>query len=89
MPLKKILIRPGVARENTRYLSENVGPTGVNGSYAAGWYDCDKIRFRSGSAEKLGGWAPYSTSYYLGICRSLNNWVTLEPCVMVREDAPA
>jgi hypothetical protein len=58
-------------------MSENVGPTGVNGSYAAGWYDCDKIRFRSGSAEKLGGWAPFSTSYYLGICRSLNNWVTL------------
>ena len=77
MPLKKILVRPGVARENTRYLSENVGPTGVNGSYSAGWYDCDKIRFRSGSAEKLGGWAPFSTSYYLGICRSLNNWVTL------------
>jgi hypothetical protein len=58
-------------------MSENVGPTGINGSYAAGWYDCDKIRFRSGSAEKLGGWAPFSTSYYLGICRSLNNWVTL------------
>jgi len=77
VPLKKILVRPGVARENTRYLSENVGPTGVNGSYAAGWYDCDKVRFRSGSAEKLGGWAPYSTNYYLGICRSLNNWVTL------------
>lgn len=77
MPLKKILVRPGVARENTRYLSENVGPTGVNGSYAAGWYDCDKIRFRSGSAEKLGGWAPFSAEYYLGVCRSLNNWVTL------------
>ena len=77
MPLKRVLIRPGVARESTRYMSENVGPTGINGSYAAGWYDCDKIRFRSGSAEKLGGWAPFSTSYYLGICRSLNNWVTL------------
>jgi hypothetical protein len=77
MPLKRVLVRPGVARENTRYLSENVGPTGVNGSYSAGWYDCDKIRFRSGSAEKLGGWAPFSTSTYLGICRSLNNWVTL------------
>ena len=77
MPLKKILIRPGVARESTRYMSENVGPTGINGSYSAGWYDCDKIRFRSGSAEKLGGWSPFSTSYYLGICRSLNNWVTL------------
>ena len=77
MPLKRVLVRPGVARENTRYLSENVGPTGVNGSYAAGWYDCDKIRFRSGSAEKLGGWTPFSTSTYLGVCRSLNNWVTL------------
>lgn len=77
MPLKKILIRPGVSRENTRYLSESVGPAGINGSYAAGWYDCDKIRFRSGSAEKLGGWAPFSTTTYLGICRSLNTWVTL------------
>ena len=77
MPLKRVLLRPGVSRENTRYMSENVGPTGVNGSYSAGWYDCDKIRFRSGSAEKLGGWSPFSTSYYLGICRSLNNWVTL------------
>ena len=77
MPLKRVLLRPGVSRENTRYMSENVGPTGVNGSYAAGWYDCDKIRFRSGSAEKLGGWSPFSTEYYLGICRSLNNWVTL------------
>lgn len=77
MPLKKILIRPGVARENTRYMAENVGPTGINGSYAAGWYDCDKIRFRSGSAEKIGGWIPFSNSTFLGICRSLNNWVTL------------
>lgn len=77
MPLKRVLLRPGVSRENTRYMSENVGPTGINGSYSAGWYDCDKIRFRSGSAEKLGGWVPFSTSYYLGICRSLNNWVTL------------
>lgn len=83
MPLKKILVRPGVARENTRYLSENVGPTGVSGSYAAGWYDCDKIRFRSGSAEKLGGWAPYSTSTYLGVCRSLNNWVTLSGSTLI------
>jgi hypothetical protein len=77
MPLKRVLVRPGVARENTRYLSENVGPAGQDGSYTAGWYDCDKIRFRSGSAEKIGGWVPYSTYYYVGTCRSLNNWVTL------------
>jgi len=77
MPLKKLLFRPGVSRENTPYLSENVGPTGVNGSYSAGWYDCDKVRFRSGSPEKIGGWERISANFFLGACRSLWNWVTL------------
>jgi hypothetical protein len=77
MPLKKILFRPGVSRENTRYLSENVGPTGVNGAYSAGWYDCDKVRFRSGTPEKIGGWDRISANSFLGVCRSLWNWVTL------------
>jgi hypothetical protein len=77
MPLKKLLFRPGVSRENTRYLSENVGPTGVNGAYSAGWYECDKIRFRSGSPEKIGGWERISANSFLGVCRSLWNWVTL------------
>jgi hypothetical protein len=71
------MFRPGVSRENTRYLSENVGPTGVNGSYSAGWYECDKIRFRSGTPEKIGGWERISPNYFLGVCRSLWNWVTL------------
>jgi hypothetical protein len=77
MPLKKLLFRPGVSRENTRYLSENVGPTGVNGSYSAGWYDCDKVRFRSGTPEKIGGWERISSSFFQGVCRSMWNWVTL------------
>lgn len=77
MPLKKLLFRPGVSRENTRYLSEVAGPTGINGSYTAGWYDMDKMRFRSGSPEKIGGWNRISSSTYLGVCRSLWNWVTL------------
>ena len=77
MPLKKLLFRPGVSRENTRYLSENVGPAGVNGSYSAGWYDCDKVRFRSGSPEKIGGWERISANFFLGACRSLWNWITL------------
>jgi len=77
MPLKKLLFRPGVSRENTRYLSENVGPTGVNGAYSAGWYECDKIRFRSGTPEKIGGWNRISANSFLGVCRSLWNWVTL------------
>ena len=64
MPLKKLLLKPGVNKENTRYTSEN------------GWYECDKIRFRQGTPEKIGGWAS-ATSVFLGTCRSIWNWVTL------------
>ena len=65
MPLQKILFKPGVNKENTRYTTEG------------GWYEADKVRFRQGNPEKIGGWQPFSASYYLGICRSLWNWVTL------------
>jgi hypothetical protein len=65
MPLQKILFKPGVNRENTRYTTEG------------GWYDCDKIRFRQGNPETIGGWQRYSTNTFLGICRSLWNWVTV------------
>lgn len=65
MPLKKIILKPGVNRENTRYTNEN------------GWYDCDKIRFRQGTPEKIGGWQRISSYTFLGACRSLWNWVTL------------
>ncbi len=64
MPLKKILPKPGINRENTRYTNEG------------GWYDGDKIRFRQGTPEKIGGWQPYSTNTYLGICRALWPWST-------------
>jgi hypothetical protein len=65
MPLKKLLLKPGVNRENTRYTTEG------------GWYDCDKIRFRQGTPEKIGGWERISNTTFTGICRSLWNWVTL------------
>jgi hypothetical protein len=65
MPLKKLTLRPGVNKENTRYTNEN------------GWYECDKVRFRQGTPEKIGGWAPLSASTFQGICRSLSNWITL------------
>jgi hypothetical protein len=65
MPLKKIALRPGVNRENTRYTNEG------------GYYESDKIRFRRGTPEKIGGWQRISTNTFLGICRSLWNWVTL------------
>lgn len=77
--LKKILVRAGVNRENTRYASETLGTGGAVsiGGAATGWYDCDKIRFRSGNVEKIGGWKRLSADTFLGVCRSLWNWVTL------------
>jgi len=65
VPLKKISLKPGVNRENTRYTNEN------------GWYDSDKIRFRQGTPEKIGGWQQISAATFLGTCRSLWTWITL------------
>ncbi|MFM2134410.1 MAG: hypothetical protein RL156_1691 [Bacteroidota bacterium] len=65
MALKKLQLRPGMWREGTRYTAEG------------GWYDGDKIRFRQGTPEKIGGWERISANTYLGVCRSLWNWVTL------------
>lgn len=77
MPLKKLLFRPGVARENTRYASEALGPVGSATQAVGGWYESEKVRFRSGTPEKIGGWQLISASTFLGVCRSLWNWVTL------------
>ena len=63
--LKKILLKPGVNKENTRYTNEN------------GWYISDKVRFRQGTPEKIGGWQRISSNTFLGVCRNLWNWVTL------------
>ena len=65
MPLKKLTLKAGVNRENTRYTNEN------------GYYVSDKVRFRQGTPEKIGGWTRLSANYFLGVCRSLWNWVTL------------
>ena len=77
MPLKKILFRPGVNRENTRYASESLGSVSTGTQSVGGWYECDKVRFRAGTPEKIGGWQRISASTFLGVCRSLWNWVTL------------
>jgi hypothetical protein len=77
MPLKKILFRPGVNRENTRYASEALGSSSSGVMNTGGWYESDKVRFRQGTPEKIGGWAPLSLNTYLGVCRSLWSWTTL------------
>jgi hypothetical protein len=63
--LQKIMLKPGVNRENTRYTTEG------------GWYDCDKVRFRQGTPEKIGGWQQISGYTYVGTCRSLWSWDSL------------
>ena len=67
MPLQKLQFRPGVNREGTNYSNEG------------GWYECDKVRFRSGFPEKIGGWTRATPGYtYAGVCRMMINWVDLE-----------
>jgi hypothetical protein len=65
MPLQKVQFRPGLNREGTDYSNEG------------GWFDCNKVRFRSGYPEKIGGWIRLSNDTFLGIARALWNWVTL------------
>jgi hypothetical protein len=66
MPLQKLKFNPGVDRENTRYAAEG------------GWYETDKVRFRRGMPQKIGGWVRLSAATFLGVCRSMLNWVTLQ-----------
>ena len=66
MPLAKIQFAPGVNKEGTEYTADS------------GWFDSDKIRFRQGRPEKIGGWEKYSQNYFLGVCRSIHDWASLE-----------
>ena len=66
MPLTALKFKPGINRETTSYSNEG------------GWFTCDKIRFRFGYAEKIGGWSAYSDSTFLGTSRALFSWVALD-----------
>jgi len=68
VPLK---FRPGINREVTRFSSEG------------GWYDCDKIRFRMGFPEVIGGWSKFRSETFLGTCRSIYPWVLLSGAVHI------
>lgn len=65
MPLSKLQFRPGINRETTSYTNEG------------GWFDCDKIRFREGFPEKIGGWTKLGSSSFLGSCRAIHQWRTI------------
>ena len=66
MALQKLQFRPGINRETTSYANEG------------GWFECDKIRFRFGVPEKIGGWIATSSNTFLGTCRDLHSFVALD-----------
>mgnify|MGYP003638266932 CR=1 FL=1 len=65
MPLQKLQFRPGINKETTSYTNEG------------GWFDCDKVRFRAGLPEKIGGWSRIGNNSFLGAGRSLHPWSSL------------
>ena len=65
MPLSKIDFKPGINKEETDYANEG------------GWVDADKIRFRKGRVEKIGGWEKFSTNTIVGSARALHSWISL------------
>lgn len=66
MPLSRLQFKPGLNRDQTNYAGEG------------GFYECDKIRFRSGFPQKIGGWLRYGLFTLAGICRQMYNYITTE-----------
>jgi hypothetical protein len=66
MPFQKLQFRPGLNKDTPAYADEG------------GWSDCDKIRFRMGYPETIGGWGRVSNSQFLGSCRALHPWTALD-----------
>jgi len=60
--LKKYVFKPGINKEGTSYAEEG------------GWFNSDKIRFRSGRPEKIGGWQKNTNNTFLGTCRNMHSW---------------
>jgi len=71
MPLQKIVLKPGVQKDGSRY-----GSSGT-------WSDVDKVRFRQGSPEKIGGWQKGSNNPFVGTCRSMMPWSDLAGNVLL------
>ena len=64
MAFIKLQFKPGLNRDQTNYSGEG------------GWFECDKIRFRSGYPQKLGGWQKGSSQPFDGVCRQMWSWIT-------------
>jgi hypothetical protein len=71
LPLTKLTFRPGINKETTSYSNEG------------GWFDADKVRFRAGFPEKIGGWLKKASSAILGSARALHNWSALDNSTII------
>lgn len=65
MAYTKLQFKPGIVRDVTRYSNDG------------GWFDSNRIRFRMGFPETIGGWTKFNPVAFLGVCRSLFNWTNL------------
>ena len=66
MTINKINFRPGIMREGTAYSNEG------------GWFDVNKVRFKAGLPQKIGGWQKDNLNTFKGTCRALIGWIDLE-----------
>ena len=66
MAFTKLQFKPGIVSDITSYSNEG------------GFVDGDKIRFRLGFPEKIGGWVKANANQYEGTARSLHNWSALD-----------
>ena len=64
--LAKYVFRPGIVKEGTNYSNEG------------GWFDADKVRFRKGRPERIGGWEKQSTDAFIGTCRKIHTYIMLK-----------
>ena len=71
MALSKLVFKPGINRDQTNYSSEG------------GWFSMDKVRFRSGFPEKIGGWTVRNLASFAGTARSLFSWNTSDGAQLV------
>ena len=66
MPLAKYIFKPGINKEGTNYSNEY------------GWFDADKVRFRKGKPERIGGWDKFSDDTFIGTCRKLYPYKSID-----------
>lgn len=71
MPLQKFTPKKGVNKENSRLFNEG------------GWWECNRVRFRQGTPQQIGGWTPWSTSKFTGVCRTMKAWSTLAGTTLI------